>query len=591
MADTEKTVLNTENDIIKYADKLKPPKGYSLSFAVGTSYSLDLKALGQALIALDKTKEECVDDSSFSLQDAIERLSEKVILFHDSGAVSSNNLDNKILITLDSLVFPVKYPDGAFHPKIWVIRFENDVNPKILKFRVLVLSRNMSFDKCLDLIYSLDGKLDENTDHTTKNSPLCDLLEYLSTILPKDESKVERINDLKESLKHVVFSLSETEAFDDFEFMLTNPKGSSSNDQFVNSGLYTDTFDEMLLMSPFLKNIVVGRFLKNANKIRIITRKDALTELINPIKGESNDVSVYIMNNRFISGNLNAYDIHAKLFVTKKGTEQNLYMGSANATYGAFYNNVEFLIRLHCKNNVIDPLWKDLEKGRLFERFEDFEDISKDPSDEEKEKEAADGLFKKLSRLNATAKAENINNNTCDIMLSIEFTDDFKNNSVGYTITIQPGYGSDSKQLNSAICFSRIELDNLGNLYAVKIYKKGNSTLLKEGMLNIRTIVDENTRHKRNEAVFKSVFKTTSINDYLRRRLKSDSELKIHEKSENGNETDDLYPSLPILDQPYEIMLKYASENRFKECKKYSHLDETSELYDLFEQALEAMKP
>lgn len=587
MANTKKTILDTGNNIIKYMNKLTPPEGYSLSFAVGTSFSLDLKAFGQAILALDNAKSNFDESSLLSIHNAIDRLSEKVILFHDAGAVNSKSLDNEILPLLDVLLYPVKNPCGAFHPKIWVIRFKCDANPQKEKFRLLVLSRNMSFDKCLDLIYTMEGKLDETKNSELKNQPLCELLDYLLKIPDIEKSKVIQIEELKELLKHVVFSTNEAEEFDDFDFIFTTP----DKKQLIKSSLYTDTYDEMLIMSPFLKEDVVLNFLTHANKTKIITREDALKELVKPIKEKaSKDIIVFIMNNKYIGENFREYDIHAKLFVTRKGENQNLYMGSANATHGAFNNNVEFLIRLHCKSNIIDPLWKDLENGKLFEKFEDFEKISVESTEERKEKEAADELFRKLSKLDAKAEAGIDINDLVTIKIEFTITDDFKKDAEGYTITVRPSIDGEAKQLDSNMRYSNIKLNEFSNLYSVTICKSENSSPLKEGMLNIRTVVDETIRLKRDEAIFNSVFNVESLCEYLRRGEKNGTDLITREISEMGKNQDTPYPSLPILDQPFEIMLKYASEDKMEKCSNFARLDKTSKLYNLFEDALETIR-
>ena len=45
-------MLNPNNDRIDYGMILSPPDGYTLDFAIGTTYSLDLDALVGACISL-----------------------------------------------------------------------------------------------------------------------------------------------------------------------------------------------------------------------------------------------------------------------------------------------------------------------------------------------------------------------------------------------------------------------------------------------------------------------------------------------------------------------------------------------------------
>ena len=582
MADTKKTVLDTKNDIIRYTDKLTPPEGYSLSFAVGTTYSLDMNAFGQALIALDNT--DRVIDPHFSLKNAIENLSGKVILFHDAGALKA--LDKEIYKTVDHFFISINKLNGAFHPKIWLMRFKCNADPKMEKFRLLVLSRNMSFDKSLDLIYAMDGEWDENEDCEAKNKPLCDLLEFLTDKTGLDEPRENEIGKLNETLKHVVFKTNDAEVFDDFEFMLSTP----DNKLFADSDLFKGPFKDLLIMSPFLKEITVSNLFKNAEKVSIITREDQLKELIKPLNDNAGkDISVFILNYENSSEDFKDYNLHAKLYVTKNKKEQNLYIGSANATYGASNNNVEFLIRLHCRENAITLLRNDMKNGKLFKKVEDFEK-NNEPTNEEKERKEVDNLFRELSRLEVTAKAEKNNNGLYDISLTFTITDKFKKDAIGYTIEIMPGSAGEAKKLDSNMVYRDIEQKNIGFFYSVRICKTENGTLLKDGMLNIHTVVDEDIWDKRNKEVFSSIFTLPRINAYNRSsQYKSNAETKTRKNTETDE--GEPYPSVPIPDQAYEIMLKHAAEDNWKDpgLKLYSSV-ETSELYKLFEQALEAMK-
>ena len=583
MADTKKTVLDTKNDIIRYTDKLTPPEGYSLSFAVGTTYSLDMNAFGQALIALDNS--DRVIDPYFSLINAINNLSGKVILFHDAGALKA--LDKEIYKTVDHFFISINKLNGAFHPKIWLMRYKCNADPKTEKFRLLVLSRNMSFDKSLDLIYAMDGEWDENKDCEAKNKPLCDLLKFLTDKTGLDEPRKTEIEYLEESLKHVVFKTNGAEMFDDFEFMLSTP----DNKQFADSDLFKGPFNELLIMSPFLKEITVGNLLKNAKKVSIITREDQLKELIKPLNDNAGkDISVFILNNENSSEDFKDYNLHAKLYVTKNKKEQNLYIGSANATYGASNNNVEFLIRLHCRENAITLLRNDMEKGKLFKKIEDFENCNKEPTDEEKERKKADDLLRELSRLEVEAKADKNKNGLFDITLSFTITEEFKKDAIGYTIEIMPGSAGKAKKLDSVMVYRDIEQKNIGFFYSVRIYKTENGTHPKDGMLNIHTVVDEDIWDKRNEEVFNIVFSYQRRCDYMNGKDKSNKETKTRNNTETDN--GEPYPSVPIPDRAYEIMLKHAAEDNWKDpdLEQCFSSGETSELFNLFEQALEAMK-
>ena len=50
-------MLNPNNDRLDYGQVLAPPDSYTLDFAIGTTYSLDLDALVGACIALGLSEE------------------------------------------------------------------------------------------------------------------------------------------------------------------------------------------------------------------------------------------------------------------------------------------------------------------------------------------------------------------------------------------------------------------------------------------------------------------------------------------------------------------------------------------------------
>jgi len=69
-------------------------------------------------------------------------------------------------------------PDNAystFHPKVWILRYEPDDLPA--KYRVIVLSRNLTYDRSWDIAAQLDG--DVSDSKLEGNSPLLSYAKYL----------------------------------------------------------------------------------------------------------------------------------------------------------------------------------------------------------------------------------------------------------------------------------------------------------------------------------------------------------------------------------------------------------------------------
>jgi len=65
-------------------------------------------------------------------------------------------------------IYDVQAPDadGVFHPKVWALRFI--AGDGAIGYRVLCLSRNLTFDRCWDTVVTLDGEL---TDRSNAISP------------------------------------------------------------------------------------------------------------------------------------------------------------------------------------------------------------------------------------------------------------------------------------------------------------------------------------------------------------------------------------------------------------------------------------
>ena len=109
---------------------LRPPAGYRLRRAVGTSYTLDLIALLTAPLAFtffDAHDEEGAPmDDPVALLEALRRHAQKITLFCQAGAIAVPRPEQTLLAYLEGSVIEVQphQPEGIFHPKVWVLAFE-----------------------------------------------------------------------------------------------------------------------------------------------------------------------------------------------------------------------------------------------------------------------------------------------------------------------------------------------------------------------------------------------------------------------------------------------------------------------------------
>ena len=161
-------------------DCLRPPEGYSLDAAVGTTYTLDLLALLTAPVAF--TFFDWEDESGrptanpHALLAAIRRNADRMALFCQAGRIAIP-IGHKLLYSyLEDSVFEAMPRDdrGAFHPKVWFLRYTAPDQP--VRYRFLCLSRNLTFDRSWDTALVLEGTLQDRKRAYSRNRPLSDFL-------------------------------------------------------------------------------------------------------------------------------------------------------------------------------------------------------------------------------------------------------------------------------------------------------------------------------------------------------------------------------------------------------------------------------
>ena len=368
-------MLNPNADRLDYGQLLAPPTGYHLDFAVGTTYSLDLDALVGASLALGLGEETDSDlmNNPVCLLEALRSINDKLVLFCEDGQIHLPGKVTPLYILLERSVFAVKtskrrentqYP--SFHPKFWLIRYERA--PKEYVYRIIILSRNLTFDRSWDAAYSMDGT---KVGHDTgKNQPVCDFLHYLEGQLPDHKDGAEKrrgIRSLIHELLNVEFSPAEKE-FWDYEFLPTGFKlRGKAAPSILDTPLFSDTFHELLIISPFLSSGIVNSFNRRNDGSGIKDPRYALfTRAASLAKVNQTDISnfqVYIMKDLVVDGEASIsgqgedfarQDIHAKVYMVRKYANTDLYLGSLNASHNAVYGNVEFMIRLRSKNRYLN---------------------------------------------------------------------------------------------------------------------------------------------------------------------------------------------------------------------------------------------
>lgn len=163
-------MLDPQRDRVDYGEQLMPPAGYELDAAIATTYTLDLSALLTVPVAmcLRNTLDGNIAGERIALLDAIGQLKGRLKVFYQSGMIKLPPEYNRLYTLLEPCLQAVTPPGGvnsSFHPKIWLLRFVSSEKPlgrqktSNVVYRLLVLSRNLTFDRSWDVAVSLDGKL------------------------------------------------------------------------------------------------------------------------------------------------------------------------------------------------------------------------------------------------------------------------------------------------------------------------------------------------------------------------------------------------------------------------------------------------
>lgn len=332
---------------------LRPPAGCKLDVAVGTTFSLDLISalmlpLSFAFFDWEQADGELVVDP-LALLEALRRYGDRFTVFCQSGQIRLPPKYPPLVTFLEPCIYDVqlKDPDGVFHPKVWALRFVAEDGA--VRYRVLCLSRNLTFDRCWDTVVALDGELTDRSNAIAANHPLADFIAALPGLAGHPLPRVRRqgVAKIADELRRVRFDWPE--GFDETQC------------RFWVAGLeekavtpFGERQDKALIVSPFLSNSVVRDFLDHTEATHLVSRPESLQELpqetlqrcksvsfLAPeLRDESDDEAPPLERDEVLDG------LHAKLFVIDRGWDASVFSGSFNATVHALQHNVEFMVEL-----------------------------------------------------------------------------------------------------------------------------------------------------------------------------------------------------------------------------------------------------
>ena len=186
-----KRPLDPENRVL-YGDSLRPPPGYAFDAAVATTFSLDFETALATAVSLALFAAENRDDilsNPLALLEGAERLADRLIIFTDAGHIHAQSQpQSRLCSLLERMIVEVAAPrGGAFHPKMWALRFKPLRPEDPAKIRLLVLSRNLTRDRSWDISLRLDGKITRRA--RSHNRPLVNFVKRLRDLAVSSISK------------------------------------------------------------------------------------------------------------------------------------------------------------------------------------------------------------------------------------------------------------------------------------------------------------------------------------------------------------------------------------------------------------------
>ena len=483
-------MLNPNNDRLDYGQILAPPAEYRIDCAVGTTYSLDLDALVGASLAMGLSEETDSElmKNPVCLLEALRSIGDKVALFSESGQIHMPNQVTSLYILLEKMVFSVKtekqrglaaYP--SFHPKFWLLRYKNSSGDLI--YRVIVLSRNLTFDRSWDITYCMDGK--PTREQSERNRPVCDFLHYLLNFIPSDENgknKAKLIRSLIRELPFVAFEPTEKE-FYDYEFIpLGIKKAEGGFYRITEKPLFTETFHEIMIISPFLTGSILREFnnrnvrspIENARYL-LITREMSLGKL------KPEDISrfrIYTMRDAVIDGetavsdsltDIQKQDIHAKVYLMRKYSDTDLYLGSLNASHNAVYGNIEFMILLRSKNRYLnmDKFTTDLFGTESDGSDNPFQEVTLRNAiidENDTKNNDLENIIKAICRSNPNASVIRKTEEEYDVAIHFGNVD-----LKGCRVTVQPLLAKKTEDYAPEVVFEELQMTQLSEFYAITV--------------------------------------------------------------------------------------------------------------------------
>jgi hypothetical protein len=351
---------------------MRPPAGFALESAMAVTFTLNLQALlaapaAFAIAGLRDAGDDAGGHTPVELIHALRSHAHKLTVFSEAGQIGLPP-PSRAFAFLERSVVPVRAPRGGIvHPKVWVLRYQasgdtRDTDPAAQFLRVLISSRNLTFDQSWDTVLRLDEAPNSGGASLAQVGSLFTGL-LRNTIADAEKEHGDRVRSLAEALQTARFELPT--GVDD---LVIHVVGFDS----PSTPLPRDSH-RSLIISPFLTDDFFNR-IHTATVDALVSRQGAFDGLHQNTLDAIGEKYVFDDGSPFehpepdggrtpADGNPRPggpasptpspadpgrplVGVHAKVFAFEQGDRAHLFVGSANATGPAFGSNVEILAEL-----------------------------------------------------------------------------------------------------------------------------------------------------------------------------------------------------------------------------------------------------
>ena len=327
---------------------LRPPPGYRLDTAVLTTYTLDLEALLAlplgVLAHADADLEGLLADPLLLLE-ALREAGDRIHVFVDEGGIAIPRAHRALYAMLESSVHPVRVGGGAFHPKVWVIRYLSEEDGEDGLLRVGVMSRNLTFDRSWDVALASEAS-PARRRRVRASRPLGNLLRALPKLATEGLANTVKteVRSLAEEAERTHFPAPEGFHQRPVEFHLLGLADRQRTWRPMTGG------SRLLAIAPFVNRTALDVVAEMSGGERmLVSRQEELDQLPAGALAAWNSERVLVLQDAALEevedeASTRPSGLHAKVIALEHGHDVTWYVGSANLTRAAFTgHNVEMM--------------------------------------------------------------------------------------------------------------------------------------------------------------------------------------------------------------------------------------------------------